>query len=259
MSRTVPNGHVIAERRPARGLAQEVVDAIGDRIRDGRIEPGAKLPTEAAIMAEHGVSRTVVREALSRLQASGQVRTRHGIGTFVVGPGDTAPFRVSREMMATLQDVVAMLELRVGVETEAAALAAVRRSDDNLRVMRAALDAFEAAVATGQDAAGADFRFHLEIARATGNARFVELMTTLGVTMIPRARLAAGLSAPAVPGLAPPQRDYLRRVNAEHEWIYDAIVARDAETARAAMRTHLARSRERRRQTELGVGRRRRA
>jgi GntR family transcriptional regulator, transcriptional repressor for pyruvate dehydrogenase complex len=259
MRRALPTRPVIVARRPARGLTQEVVDAIADRIRDGRTEPGTKLPTEAEIMAEHRVSRTVVREALSRLQASGQVRTRHGIGTFVVGPGDTAPFRVSRDMMATLQDVVAMLELRVGVETESAALAAARRSDDNLRVMRAALDAFDAAVAAGQDAAGADFGFHLEIARATGNERFVELMTTLGVTMIPRVRLGDGQAAPAVPGLAPLQREYLRRVNAEHEWIYDAIVARDAETARAAMRTHLARSRERRRQGEIAAGRRRRA
>ena len=49
---------------------------------------GAKLPTEAAFMAEFGVSRTVVREAISKLQAAGLVETRHGVGTFVVGLGD---------------------------------------------------------------------------------------------------------------------------------------------------------------------------
>ncbi len=254
MSRQPSITTTIAPRRPTRGLAQTLVDAIADRIRDGRAEPGTKLPTEAQIMVEHRVSRTVVREALSRLQASGQVRTRHGIGTFVVGSGDTAPFRVSSEMMATLQDVVAMLELRVGVETEAVALAAMRRSDANLRVMRDSLDAFEAAVTAGQDAAGADYRFHLEIARATGNDRFAELMTTLGVTMIPRVRL--GAQTAVAPGAAGLQRDYLRRVNDEHEWIYAAIVARDAETARAAMRTHLARGRERRRRAEIAAGRR---
>ena len=187
------------------------------------------------------------------------MRTRHGIGTFVVGHGDTTPFRVSREMMATLKDVVAMLELRVGLETEAAALAAERRNDANLKVMRAALDAFEASVAAGQDAAAADFRFHLEIARATGNERFVELMTALGVAMIPRVRLGEGRATAAVRGALPAQREYLRRVNAEHQWIYDAIVARDGETARAAMRVHLARSRERRRQADVSAGRRRRA
>jgi DNA-binding FadR family transcriptional regulator len=245
------------ELRPTRGLAQELVRFFADRIRDGTFAPGLKLPTEAEIMAAHGVSRTVVREALSRLQASGQARTRHGIGTFVVGPGDTAPFRVSRDMMATLRDVIAMLELRLGVEAEAAALAASRRSDANLREMRDALDAFDAAVAAGQDSAGPDFRFHMEIARATENDRFVDLMTTLGVTMIPRVRVGTGAIAAPATGLAAQQREYLRRVNAEHEWIYDAIASGDAETARAAMRTHLARSRERRRQAESAARRRR--
>ena len=80
-------------------------------------------------MAEFGVSRTVVREALSKLQASGLVATRHGIGTFVVGLGDAAGrFRIAPEQFATLRDVIAVLELRIGVETEAAGLAAQRRT-----------------------------------------------------------------------------------------------------------------------------------
>jgi DNA-binding FadR family transcriptional regulator len=231
-------------RRP-RNLAQELVNALGDRIRDGRIAPGAKLPTEAEIMAAHGVSRTVVREALSRLQAAGRVMTRHGIGTFVVGPGDTTPFRIAPEQLATLQDVIAMLELRIGLETEAAALAAQRRSDANLREMRAALDDFSSALEAGRDAVAADFRFHLEIARATQNPHFADLVAALGATMIPRARLDA-----PVP-LTEERRDYLRRVNAEHESLYDAIARQDGEAARAAMRTHLANSRERRRRAQL--------
>ncbi|HRI18970.1 MAG TPA: GntR family transcriptional regulator, partial [Burkholderiaceae bacterium] len=119
-------------RRRPRTLALELVESLGDRIRDGRIAPGDKLPTEAAIMGEFGVSRTVVREALSKLQASGLVETRHGIGTFVVGFGDGAPFRIAPEQMATLRDVIAVLELRIGIETEAAALAARRRTEGNL-------------------------------------------------------------------------------------------------------------------------------
>ena len=129
-------------RRKPRKLAFELVEALGDRIRDGRISAGDKLPTEAAIMEEFGVSRTVVREAISRLQASGLVETRHGIGTFVVGLGDAAPFRIAPEQFATLRDVIAVLELRIGVETEAAGLAAQRRTAQNLLDMRAALDAF---------------------------------------------------------------------------------------------------------------------
>jgi DNA-binding FadR family transcriptional regulator len=199
------------------------------------------LPTEAAIVAEYGVSRTVVREAMSRLQAAGVVETRHGIGTFVVGYGDASTFRISPEQLGKLKDVIAVLELRIAVETEAASLAAQRRTTANVAAMRSALDAFEAAVRKGRDAVGPDFQFHLEIARASQNRHFAELMATLGGTMIPRARLE-----PALP-LTTERQAYLRRVNTEHESIFEAISRQDAESARAAMRTHLVNSRERRR------------
>jgi GntR family transcriptional repressor for pyruvate dehydrogenase complex len=229
-----------ALRRP-RSLTHDVVDALTGRIRDGSLAPGDKLPTELAIMEEFGVSRTVVREANSRLQAAGLVATRHGVGTFVIGIGDPATFRVSPDQLGTLRDVIAVLELRIGVETESAALAAMRRTPDNLQALRQALQSFIAAVEGGRDAVGPDFQFHLEIARATHNHRFVDLMATLGGMMIPRARLEP-------PGPLTPEREaYLRRVNAEHESIVDAISHQDAEGARAAMRTHLANSRERRR------------
>lgn len=192
-------------------------------------------------MAGFGVSRTVVREALSKLQAAGLVHTRHGVGTFVVGPTEEAGFRIGPQHLETLRDVVAVLELRIGVETEAAALAAQRRTAQNLAAMRAALDDFERALDAGQDAVPADFRFHAEIARATQNAHFAGLIGTFGTKIIPRARLE-----PTSPQDAE-HLAYLRRVNAEHESVYDAIAARDPEAARAAMRTHLSNSRERRR------------
>ncbi len=219
----------------------DLVDDVGARIRDGRLSPGERLPTEAAIMASFGVSRTVVREALSKLQAAGLVHTRHGVGTFVVGPTEEAGFRIGPQHLETLRDVVAVLELRIGVETEAAALAAQRRTAQNLAAMRAALDDFERALDAGQDAVPADFRFHAEIARATQNAHFAGLIGTFGTKIIPRARLE-----PTSPQDAE-HLAYLRRVNAEHESVYDAIAARDPEAARAAMRTHLSNSRERRR------------
>lgn len=222
-------------RRP-RSLTADLVQALGDRVRDGRWQAGSKLPTEGAIMEEFGVSRTVVREAISRLQAAKVLETRHGIGTFVLGHGDGATFRID----AAVRDVIGVLELRIGMETEGAALAAMRRTSDNLQAMRAALEAIGAAIRDGRDGAGADFQFHLEVARATQNPHFAGLMTTLGGSMIPRARLDGALPPTA-------QREaYLRRVNAEHENILDAIARQDAEGARAAMRTHLANSKERR-------------
>lgn len=234
------NDTALARRRP-RILAHDVVDALTGRVRDGSLAPGEKLPTEAAVMEEFGVSRTVVREAISRLQAAGLVATRHGVGTFVVGMGDASSFRIAPEQMETLQDVIAVLELRIAVETECAALAATRRTPENLQTLRNALAAFIAAIEAGRDAVGPDFQFHLEIARASQNHHFVDLMATLGGSMIPRARLDT--AAP----LTPEREAYLRRVNAEHESIVDAISRQDPEAARAAMRTHLANSRERRR------------
>ena len=232
-----------ARRRP-RSLALELVSALSERIREGRLNVGDKMPTEAAIMAEFDVSRTVVREALSKLQASGLVETRHGIGTFVLGLGGDAGFRISPEQYETLQDVVAVLELRIGIETEAAALAAMRRTEANLTGMRKALDVLAVALEQGSDAVAADFQFHQEIARATQNDHFADLMTTLGSRIIPRARLEPAQV------MTDERREYLRRVNGEHESIYDAIAAQDAEGARAAMRTHLANSRERRRRSQ---------
>ena len=231
-------------RRKPRSLALELVDSLGDRIRDGRLAVGDKLPTEAAIMAEFDVSRTVVREAISKLQASGLVETRHGIGTFVLGLGQNPGFKITPEQFSTLRDVIAVLELRIGVETEAAALAALRRTDANLATMREALNAVARAVDEGRDAVLADFQFHQEIARATQNNHFMELISTLGSMIIPRARLE-GPDAQS-----DERRQYLRRVNGEHENIYDAIAGQDPEAARAAMRTHLANSRERRRRAQ---------
>ncbi len=227
-------------RRKPHSLAQSLVEQLGDRIRGGQLAVGARLPTEAAIVAEFGVSRTVVREAISRLQASGLVQTRHGIGSFVLGLGEEAAFRVDRAQLQTLREVIELLELRIGIETEAAGLAAQRRSAEHIGAMRGALQAFAEAVDAGSSAVGPDLQFHLEVARATQNGHFTRLLSSLGHSLIPRARLQA----------EPPdaqQRDYLWRVHREHENIVDAIVAQDAEAARAAMRTHLANSRERRR------------
>jgi DNA-binding FadR family transcriptional regulator len=236
--------HAPVSRRRPRTLALELVERFSDRIRTGQLQAGDKLPTEAAIMEEFDVSRTVVREAISKLQASGLVQTHHGIGTFVIGPGDGPSFKITPEQFSTLQDVIAVLELRIGLETEAAGLAAQRRSEANLIALRKALDGVIAAVEAGQDSVAADFQFHLEIARATQNSHFADLMATLGAQIIPRARLEPSEEMSAE------RQAYMRRVNTEHENILDAIANQDAESARAAMRTHLSNSRERRRRAQ---------
>lgn len=240
--KTPPHGAALA-RRP-RGLVTTIVQSLADGIRQGRVQPGDKLPTEAAIMVHYGVSRTVVREALSQLQAARLVETRHGIGTFTLTPPSDAGFQLASPDRTTVNDVIAVLELRISLETEAAGLAAQRRTPENLVTMEAALRAFHASIRQDSDALPSDFQFHLEVARATGNRHFADLISYLGTTIIPRARLNTPSSAPEG------RFNYLTRVHGEHESIFNAIRNQDAEAARAAMRTHLSNSRDRLKQSQ---------
>jgi GntR family transcriptional repressor for pyruvate dehydrogenase complex len=164
----------------SRNLAHQLIDSLTGRIRGGQLKAGDKLPTESEFVAAFGVSRTVVREAISHLQAAGLVETQHGVGTFVreAAPDDT--FRIDPGEIATVKDVLAVLELRISLETEAAGLAAVRRSDEQLAELARALAKLLENVEAVGDTAGADFQFHLQIALATGNRHFAGLMSYLG-------------------------------------------------------------------------------
>ena len=229
------------------GLVQEVVQHLQQLIQSGQLQAGDKLPTESAVMGDLGVSRTVVREAISRLQASGQVETRHGIGTFVLEAPTTHNFRIAEQDMATVDDVIAVLELRISLETEAAGLAAQRASPEQLSAMASALQGFALAIDSQSDAVPSDFQFHMEVAKATGNRHFADLMTYLGTHIIPRTRIQTADQAPEG------RQAYLQRVHGEHESIYNAIRNHDTEAARAAMRTHLSNSRDRLRKAREGV------
>ena len=226
-----------------RNLAQGVVAHLTDSIRSGSITPGDKLPTESEIMRMLGVSRTVVREAISNLQAAGLVETRHGIGTFVLEPSN-APMGLDPATVVTMRDVLDLLELRISLETEAVGLAAARRTDEQLAELRAAVDSFEECARTGGDTVAPDMVFHLLIAQASGNRYFHDILAHLGTNIIPRARLNSAHFADDQPG------QYIERVIHEHEDIFTAIARRDAEGARAAMRMHLSNSRERLRRAQ---------
>ena len=224
--------------RGSRSLANLLSEEFGQKIRQGLLHEGDKLPTESELVRSYDVSRTVVREALSKLQASGMVETRHGIGTFVLPAREGQGMRLSAHELSESVDVLAVLELRISLETEAAGLAAQRREATHLRIMREALQAFEHHFALGQETVSHDLAFHLSIAQATGNRYFQEILQHFGTMLIPRNRIAS-IHAPAR------DPDYLRRVNREHEEIYAAIERQDADSARAAMRIHLTNSRER--------------
>ncbi|AOR67187.1 GntR family transcriptional regulator [Burkholderia stabilis] len=228
-----------APRRRARSLAQDVVDALTAQIENGTLRPGDKLPTETEVMAAQGVSRTVVREAISRMQASALVETRHGIGSFVLEPSRRQALGIDPATITTLRDVLAVLELRISLESECASLAAQRANETDLAALRRALDAIATGAGGGRDTAQLDFQFHLQIAQSTGNRYFVDIMTQLGTSIIPRTRVNSARFA------GDDLERYVGRLNHEHEDIYEAIARHDPEAARAAMRTHLTNSRER--------------
>jgi GntR family transcriptional regulator, transcriptional repressor for pyruvate dehydrogenase complex len=225
--------------RRVRGLVTEVVTGLSSAIQSGTIKTGEKLPSESEIMARFDVSRTVVREAISRLQASGRVETRHGIGTFVLEPSATSNFRIAQQDLATVADVIAVLELRIGLETEAAGLAAQRRSEAHLAAIAATQ-----AIADGSDAVPSDFQFHMDVARATGNPHFADFMTYLGTMLIPRTRVNTASQAPEG------RSAYLQRVLGEHQRIHKAIRDQNPKAASAAMHAHLSNSSERLRRAQ---------
>lgn len=229
--------------RNSRSLAQQLFDQFSAQIRNGDWIAGEKLPTESELVQRFDVSRTVVREAISKLQTAALVETRHGIGTFVLKAAPPTPALLSPLELSESIDVLAVLELRISIETESAGLAAIRRSAQQLDAMRQALDAFSASHRAGLDTAGHDLAFHLAIAAATGNRYFEEVLGHFGALLIPRTRIVS---------INVPERDpeYLPRVNREHEEILQAIERHDPDSAKAAMRLHLNNSRERLRKAQ---------
>ena len=224
--------------RGSRNLANLLSEEFETKIRQGLLNEGDKLPTESELVRSYDVSRTVVREALSKLQASGLVETRHGIGTFVLPARQSPGLVLSDSELSESIDVLAVLELRISLETEAAGLAAQRRETQHLQARHEAGQALERKCAAGHETVSHDLAFHLSIAQATGNRYFQDILQHFGQMLIPRNRIAS-IDKPAR------DPDYLRRVNREHEEIYAAIERQDADSARAAMRIHLTNSRER--------------
>jgi len=227
----------------AKSQPQRIVDWLSERIRSGLLKPGDRVPSEPELMKEFGVSRTVVREAMSRLQASGLVETRQGIGTSVLAPPAAEPLLAIGSRNVKLRQVLAMLELRICLESEAASMAAVRRSDEHLAKMQAALDSFDAHRRAGASTIEDDFRFHAQIAAATGNEYFGEVLASLG-----SATMAHSSNAAPEPRFGEPQpalESGKQITQGEHRAIHEAIRRGDPAAARAAMFMHLSNSRER--------------
>lgn len=221
--------------RPARNLTLEVVEQIACEIRSGRLAPGTRLPTEHELMAALGVSRTVVREAVAALRAEGLVISRQGAGVFVADES-RIPFRIAPEGLSSIEDVLHVMELRLAIEVEAAALAADRRTAEQTAAIAEVLASIDVAIENGDSGANEDFAFHRAVAEASGNPKFCRLLEFLGRHIIPRQSIRSSLTTQEE------LRRYLQRIQNEHRRIFNAIQSGDPAGARRAMRTHLTRS-----------------
>jgi GntR family transcriptional regulator, transcriptional repressor for pyruvate dehydrogenase complex len=236
---------VLSPLDPPGNLAEQVIARLANDIRSGRLEPGARLPTEQALSSALGVSRTVVREAVAALRADGLVVTRRGSGAYVADP-TAGPFRIAAPKAAALHDVLEVMELRLAVEVEAAALAAERANRRQVGAIRTAWRGIERALHRGEGAVAEDFAFHRAIAEATGNRQFPRFLAFLGSHVIPRQSVRLSVDTPAE------RRAYLGRIQHEHARIVTGISDQDPAEARRAMREHLTRSLERYRRLAQG-------
>ncbi|MEP4248089.1 FadR/GntR family transcriptional regulator [Tateyamaria sp.] len=218
-------------RRPK--LSERVADQLREGIQKGDFAPGAQLPTENALVELFGVSRTVIREAISTLRVDGLVKAHQGRGVFVCEDISQQPFRLCSKDLSEKDHMEQAMELRLCMEVSNAELAAVRRTEADIQSMTAALQKQHAAHQSGELGQTEDFSFHLAIANATQNSYMVDFLRFLGPFIIP-----ANAMYLMDQKELPTYQDSLRQ---EHSAIAEAIKSGDADAAGAAMRIHLRR------------------
>jgi GntR family transcriptional regulator, transcriptional repressor for pyruvate dehydrogenase complex len=200
-------------------------------IEKGSFAATGKLPTEAVLAQEFGVSRTVIREAISRLKNEGMVEPRQGSGVFIVERAGIRPLRIDYAQAVEPGAVVQILALRRAIEAEVASEAAQRRTDEQLAAIDDALASIDEAVRDGRDGVAEDVAFHREIANATGNPYFLKTLTFLNQYLEAGTLVTRGNEAL--------REDFMRQVREEHAAIVEAIRAREPDAARHAAQTHL--------------------
>lgn len=218
-------------------LSVHVADQLEALITQGKVTVGEKLPTENSLCDSFGVSRTVIREAITHLKSLGLVATRRGVGTTVLRSSSLEARPAERINPTTVEDILHLLELRLTLEPAAAELAALRHDDEDRQRLETQHLAFSNAFAQKSQAREEDYLFHFAIATATKNPFFQSFYKQWSQSVIPRAKLLSTDINPISSEL------YLERVQEEHSSIIEAILSRDAQAARETMFQHLNRAR----------------
>jgi GntR family transcriptional repressor for pyruvate dehydrogenase complex len=209
-------------------LPDRVATALLDMIRDEGYKVGDCLPSEHTLCSTLGVSRIVVREAIAKLKADGIVTSRRGLGLFVASTRVQSARVFTQPIKSDLGSLLYLVELRRGVEAEAASLAARRRRPEDLKSMQSALDAMASALERNDVSAGvnADLAFHQAIYVATSNPyylQFIKIVNEPLVDAIKEARQRSALSSSRG-----------SQAQLEHIRIFDAVRVGNPRAARAA-------------------------
>ncbi|MCX8998333.1 FadR family transcriptional regulator [Rhizobiaceae bacterium BDR2-2] len=212
------------EHLPARIAVQ-----IASDIHDGRLKPGDKLPTEHFLARSLGVSRSVVREAIAQLRNEGLVETRQGVGAFVT-ERQSRQIRIGEDELFERDSFRDLFQLRIPLEIEAAGLAAVHHTADDLARLDAALDQMTGAEKWTEQGIVADLAFHRAVAEATGNDYFAMFIGFIAE------RISLAINAARAKAVL---EEIVNITIEEHVVVRDAIASRDPKAARAAMRRHL--------------------
>ncbi|QVQ27471.1 FadR family transcriptional regulator [Achromobacter deleyi] len=229
-------GALVLERGHRVRLADQLYGQIFEQIVSGGLNVGDKLPSENEISERFGVSRPVVREALLRLRADGLVTAHQGLGTFV--SHQPAPRLKTFNDVQNVSAYLRAQEVRVALEGDAARLAALRRTDEQLKKIADTHAAFADSLARGQVSAEADLAFHASIAEASGNDFYLGVLESIHESISGFMRLTLNLTRTG-------SRQRAQRVVDEHASILDAIREQDGERARVAMQFHLGQARHR--------------
>ncbi|NDV18382.1 FCD domain-containing protein [Pseudodesulfovibrio sp. JC047] len=211
-------------------LPEELASIIARQIQEGDFKPGDVLPSETALAKTFSVSRTVVREALARLKFEGILKSKRGSGPVVCDEYSRKIFTLP-SVFASDENKADIIEFRLIMEGESAALAAVRRTDEHLAKMAAHLDELSQAIVDKESGLIPDYAFHAILAEAAGNEYIMSFIRFLSARLLKGVQDARALS----------NQDYERSklVFQEHKKIYEAIVAKQPFEAREAVHEHL--------------------
>jgi len=214
-------------------ISEEIVGQIKQLITAGDLKPGERIPSERELSTMLSVSRPSVREAIMVLEAMGFLESRQGGGTYVRSLTEVTIADPLSNIVGSKEPKIlyALTEVRMGLETWSAYLAAKRATDEQLQRLREIYVTMEKQAANGGWDAEIDAKFHYVITEATQNTIQVHVLNTIHSLF--QTTIMVALSE------FYQKEGYLERLLSQHRDILEAIEARDPERAKQAMQVHL--------------------